>query len=506
MTTSTYNVSAQPKREEQKTLVREDQIQSQLPLVEPERTHASTFIFFVLCAALPLTTLAYGTVHAWALATFQASAGIIVLCWIIDAWACGALRVSRNVLQLPLLGLILIGLFQLLPLRAAPETGGITGAVSSISLDPYATRLTVIHIAALLIYFSAALAFIDSPRRLRIITYVIVIFGFALAFIAIIQNIISPTKIYGLLEPKYAVPFGPFVNRHNFAAYMEMSLGMSLGLLFSGAVERDKRLLYLTAIALMGIALLMSQSRGGLISFIASLFFLLILTSFKQDDDGKEQRANGLLILLRVGLIGVFVVMLLVGVAWIGSESSLTRFADMQSAKDPTSNRIGIWRVTLDMIQAHPILGSGLGAYGVAYTALDKNNGTGRAEQAHNDYLQVLADAGIIGAALGIFFLVALFRLAWQRRKTMDTFRRGVATGALTACFAILVHSIFDFTLHITSISILFLSMVALATINGRVEDSEAIHHRRYRRRHKASVTPIKRVEEKEVPLFIADE
>lgn len=447
-----------------------------------------------------MTALAYGTVHSWALAAFHAGAVVVVVCWVADAWLSGVLRVSRNTIQLPLIGLILIGLIQLLPLRGAPDSG-ISGAVSSLSYDPYATRLIVIFLAAMLVYFSAMLAFVDSPRRLRILTYVIIIFGFVLAFIGIIQAIISPKKIYGLLEASSRKPFGPFVNLHNFAAYMEMTLGLALGLLFSGAVERDKRLLYFTAIALMGIALLMTGSRGGFVSFGASLFFLIALTSFKQDEKGRETKATGKTILVRIGMIVAFTVLLFLGIAYIGSDTSLTRFAEQQNTSDPTSSRTEIWQTTLKMIVARPVLGWGLGAYGVGYTQFDVHSGTERPEQAHNDYLQVFADAGIIGGALGVFFIGSLFYQGWQRRKTKDVFRRGVAIGGLTGCFSLLVHSFFDFTLHITAVGLLFLTCATLATINGRVEDQNV---NRQRRRRKASVTHIKRRsegEEEETPL-----
>lgn len=479
--------------------------QNRLPLVELENTRASSVIFFSLCVSLPLTALAYGTVHSWALAAFHIGAAFILICWTADAWQSKILRVSRNPIQLPLIGLTLIGLIQLLPL-SAPDTDGITGAVSSLSLDPYATRLTVIFLAALLVYFAAMLAFIDSPRRLRIITYVIIIFGFALAFIGIIQKIISPTKIYGLLEAASGSPFGPFVNRHNFAAYMEMTLGVTLGLLFSGAVERDKRLLYFTGIALMGVALLMTQSRGGLVSFVASLGFLTVLWLFKQDSKGREIKASGKTILAGIGIAVAFIVLLLWGVAYIGEDTSLTRFAEQQKIDDPTSSRTEIWKTSVKMIAARPILGWGLGAYGVSYTQFDERNGISRPEQAHNDYLQVLADAGIIGALLGVFFIGSLFYQGWMRRKTKDVFRRGVAMGALTGCFSLLVHSFFDFTLHITAVGLLFLTCVTLATINGRVDDPDAYRHRH---RKAGNVTPIRRrrsVTDEETSLAIVRE
>jgi hypothetical protein len=75
--------------------------------------------------------------------------------------------------------------------------------------------------------------------------------------------------------------------------------------------------------------------------------------------------------------------------------------------------------------------------------------------------------------------------MGFARRETEDQFRRGVATGALAGCFAVLVHSFFDFTLHTTSNGLLFLIVAGLATLNGRVEQKSSGKHRKHRRRRR---------------------
>src|SRR3989441_11670815 len=148
-------------------------------------------------------------------------------------------------------------------------------------------------------------------------------------------------------------------------------------------------------------------------------------------------------------------------------------------------SRTHFWAVTLDVIKAYPIVGSGLGSLGVIYTRYDSHNGLLRLEQAHNDYLQTLSDGGIVGGVLGLAFIVILFRQRFARRETDDKFRRGVATGALAGCFAVLIHSFFDFTLHTTANALLFFILPALATPEKRVDQD----HRR-RRRH-SSRSPV---------------
>lgn len=79
------------------------------------QTLASRFAFLLICLAIILSALAYGTVHYWALAVFFLGAVLMLILWLIDGWTLGKIRISRNVLQLPLLGMLLLGLIQLLP-------------------------------------------------------------------------------------------------------------------------------------------------------------------------------------------------------------------------------------------------------------------------------------------------------------------------------------------------------------------------------------------------------
>src|SRR5258706_349992 len=131
-------------------------------------TLASRFAFLMVCLAIILSALAYGTVHYWALGIFFLGGVTILILWLIDSWNLGTFRISRNVLQLPLLGMFLLGVFQLLPLRHPEDVGTHSiPLVSSLSFDPYSTRLILVQIAALAIYFAAVLVFTDTPQTFR---------------------------------------------------------------------------------------------------------------------------------------------------------------------------------------------------------------------------------------------------------------------------------------------------------------------------------------------------
>jgi O-antigen ligase len=454
------------------------------------RTVASRFIILALCLAVVLSTLAFGTVHSWSLAIFQAGAGFVAIAWLADAWRTRRLRLSRNALQLPLLGLVVVGLVQLLPWGVAGDAAAAAAGVTptrSISLDPFTTRLVIVQLVSLLVYFAAALSFIDSPRRLQLIARVVIIFGFLLAVFGMAQFFVSPDKIYGFRETKQSLAFGPFIDRHHFAGYMELTLALPLGYVFAGAVERDKRILYGFAAAVMALALVLTNSRGGMLSLAAEVMFIVIVSAGVRraagahGEEREESRGARLRrVALRAGLGFALLAALFLGALAFGGEGALTRLVGSVNTDDPSTGRVQFWRATTAMIADHPLAGVGLGAFGVAYSSYDQTNGRlYRLEQAHNDYLQIISDAGVFGAALALVFVALLFRAGFRRLESQDKARRAVALGALTGCFAVLVHSFFDFTLHTTANALLFLVLAALATMNGRVEQPVRKRRRR---------------------------
>ncbi len=454
---------------------------------EAPHTIWSRFVILMLCLAIVTTTLAFGTVHTWALAAFQLSAGLVVAFWMADAWRTGALRLSRSFLQAPLAAFVLLGLVQLLPLGTGSVENIAAGGLSveptrALSFDPYATRLVIIQALALFVYFAAALAFVDSPRRLRLVVRVIVVFGFVLALFGLMQYFLNPYVIYWVREPKQAQPFGPYINRHHFAGYMELALAMPLGLLFSGAIDRDRVPLYAFFTLIMSVALVMTNSRGGIISLVAEILFLVVIAAGVGRESGREVGGRVRAAAARVAFAFALLVTLFLFALYSGGEQSLSRLVGSINDADPTTGRAHFWKGAVEIIKDHPLLGTGLGSFSAVYPRYDTGNGAYRLEQAHNDYLQIVSDGGIVAALLGLVFVAVLFRQGFARLHSRDKFRRGVALGALTGCAGVLVHSLFDFTLHTTANALLFLLLAALATMNGRIEEAEKPRRRRRRR------------------------
>ncbi len=126
------------------------------------------------------------------------------------------------------------------------------------------------------------------------------------------------------------------------------------------------------------------------------------------------------------------------------------------------TSRIEIWSATVSLISTHPIVGSGIGAYGTAILRHWPATEYSTLLYAHNDYLQVFADAGIPGAFLAILF-VGLLGVALSRSiHITDPGLRGVALGAGVGCIGLLIHSVVDFNLQIPSNAIAFLFASAM--------------------------------------------
>ena len=104
-----------------------------------------------------------------------------------------------------------------------------------------------------------------------------------------------------------------------------------------------------------------------------------------------------------------------------------------------------------------------------------------------------MADAGAVGAMVGGLFLFWFFREGVRNALVSNQYRRGSAVGAFAGCFAILVHSLFDFVLHITAVSVVFLTLLSILVASGRAYDDDVDEYDapKAKRRRSGSVTPI---------------
>ncbi len=445
--------------------------------IDEKKSRLNTAVFFLINATLVFSAVAFGAVDTWALAVLSLLAGLIVALWLADAFFKREFEFGSSKLQIPLFGLIAVGLIQLLPFRASAFSAELLSipAANSLSLAPYSTRNAIIQLVVYAIFFAAALLFVNSYKRLQKIVVVVIVFSSLMAFYGILQRLANLETIYGLRHFNQAIPFASFVNQHHFAAFMEMIVGLTLGLLFGRATKNDKRIFLIIAVLIMGIAIVFTGSRGGIMSLVGVIGFVVTANLLQKPQNETSERDGQEIsdetYLRKFALIGGSLTLLLIlfgTVLLLGGDESLLRGIGLTNSEDISNGRLHFWQIAWRVFLDYPVIGTGLDAFGTMFPRYDSWNGAFRVEQAHNDYLQILADAGIFGLACIAAYIFLLFKQGISLvGKTKDKFRRGAATGALAGSFGVLIHSFFDFPLRTPSNAFFFLilSVIAVAPI-----------------------------------------
>jgi O-antigen ligase len=152
-------------------------------------------------------------------------------------------------------------------------------------------------------------------------------------------------------------------------------------------------------------------------------------------------------------------------VSWLGVRQILQRFSALQSLEVSENKRVamasGTWHIFLD----HPLWGTGLGTIQAVYPPYEMLYDGKIVNHSHNDYLEALAETGVLGGLCCAFFLATL--LLESRRRVLhpaSSFTASLQWAAILACSGFLVHSFVDFNLHIPANALLFFLIAALAT------------------------------------------
>ena len=436
---------------------------------ENRRDRLGKAIAIGLIIAVVFTALAFGAVEPWSLFLFEILVVLLIALWVTKLLLNGRLKVVMPDTALPIAAVVLFGIIQSV---AIPSS---TGQWASLSMDVGSTRMTV---TALVFMFAAFVLFSNSfatRDRLSVLSAFLVIYGLGMAIFALVQHFTWDGRFYWLRPTLATSPFGPFANHNHFAGYMELLIPLPLALVVARHGRVEIRLLYLFAAGMMAVAAMTSLSRGGMISLVAGILFIGLFGMRLRRDKGSSRVA--MFLSQAVVVIGIMAVVA-AGIFWIGADPVLKRVTQGQTASSAPaketflSSRGWIWRDTFSMIRANPILGVGLGAYETAFPIYSESDGSLRVPQAHNDYLQVVADAGVVGAVSALWFIVAVFRAVARGVRSGDRLLAGLALGTGGGIFAMLVHSIFDFNLQIPSNALLFLVLVGVAsTVAAMVPD-----------------------------------
>jgi tetratricopeptide (TPR) repeat protein/O-antigen ligase len=293
-----------------------------------------------------------------------------------------------------------------------------------------------------------------------------------MAVLGLVNHALGATRILWLPKwPELNRLTATFLNPNHQALYFAICLFLALGLILrpgrdgratvigapgagGGASRRlPATVVLIGAVLVMAAALTLTLSRGAIVSALGGVMTLVLLLA--------ASRGRSRLPLLILGGLVAFTAY----AAWAGMDAAAARLVGV--AREPFGDlRFSVWDATLRMSVERPVLGVGLGAYQDAFTRfrptavpVDKF-----VDFAHNDYLQLLAETGVIGLGVLLWAMVAtgvwVFRRFVTRR---DPLVKGLTAGALSALAATAFHSLLDFGLHRPANALLIVLVTALA-------------------------------------------
>jgi O-antigen ligase len=387
----------------------------------------------------------------------------------------------RFPLAAPLL-LVALVLLQILPLPSslAPLFGALRddslGPVHfTFSVAPYQTVSHLLQLITYLIAFYLVLLVCQDRNAKKRLVYVLVCLGTFEALYGLVQYLTGWQQIFTYVKKYYLEEAtGTYINRNHFAGLLEMVLPFAVALalhkarklgragvrtevparsLFS-STELPQVVFWLFLASLIFSALLFSRSRMGFVSALASLIAVLALAGTSQLSARTRTLVAALFFL---GVVGLAV--------WIGSDPVITRFETLgQEYSQTGQNRISIWFDTLKLIYQHPVFGSGLGTFAVAYPSVQTAFLDLFVDHAHSDYLEVVSELGLPGGIL-LFgsILWVLTQAVRHYPEREDSFETVVCLGSTGSITAILVHSLADFNLYIPANALVLAVILALA-------------------------------------------
>jgi O-antigen ligase len=328
-----------------------------------------------------------------------------------------------------------------------------------LSVEPFQTRWLAVQLLGLVAAFHLANRLSRRSGDRNLFAYVLTAAGVALSLFAVYQKSRFGNLLYGMVGVKSGTPFGPFVNHNHFAGYVEgcalLALGAALG---SSRRSSALSLLLGGSAVLIGIAHVLSHSRGGLLALGSGL---AVLAWLSRGDEARPRR----LVLLGGG-VAVALFLLLFGPSSLFLR--LSTFSD-PAADDSVRFRARLWSDSLRLWERSPFFGTGLGTYAAAIPPHRSGPDETRAEYAESDWLQILCESGLAGITVLSAFLFSISRNGHREARGERSERgRAVVHGAFAAVVALIVHGLVDFNFRIPSNALLFAVLLGILAPEGR--------------------------------------
>ncbi len=374
----------------------------------------------------------------------------------------------------------------------SPVSGFEQAKSAWFALSPYEypVRQSFIRLVSYWLLFRCLVETLNTRERINAAVAVILILGSFEAMYGLIETYSGHAYILWFKKGEHVKDLsGTYINRNHFAGFMGMGLLLAAG--FAGALVEQKKkrgkvrtewkkslrtkiselfskdrvyakkILVISSGIIMGAGLILSASRGGMISAAIAMFLMGLMFLFK-----KEHRRKGLL------LLAMFLVTFIYAYS-MGIDYSLKRFNHI-SGDYETRERYAL--KTYEIFEDYKITGAGIGNFQYLYPRYQSSEDKKQYFLfAHNDWLQFAAEAGIAGFVLlitGVSFYIFFTTRLWKARNNSYSICLGAVPFAVLAAMGI--HSYSDFNLHIPAN---FMMMVSIAAIGYSALNLEKRYH-----------------------------
>jgi tetratricopeptide (TPR) repeat protein len=321
-----------------------------------------------------------------------------------------------------------------------------------ISLDPPATRIALAkQLGYLAIYLTTACVARAGGRR-RMMT-VIGVLGAAMALSVFLHSLFGLDSLFGIEALHRDNLPSPFVNRNNHAALLELAACIQLGLLLR---TDDRRLSFAWGLGFLitGAGIILSGSRGGVVSLVAALLVFFALMTARGTGSGAILRR-------RLAVAGMLLVGVMSVAAYLNLDAILERMGTVASIERIGANtKVSLWPSMVPLVKEHWQVGVGRDAFGEIYPHYQLADFDNSYAYPENLVLQTTSDFGV---PLGLLVLV-LFAGAWAyaARRAEPSLAE---IGLLAGIFAIGLHDMGDFALELTGVAVPSVAALALLEI-----------------------------------------
>jgi O-antigen ligase len=401
---------------------------------QPLSTRIDSVVLYGVFGLLMFGPLAFGGVEPWSIFVLEAGSAFLFLLWVAKQCLDGEIKLRSNPLYLPMGAFGLLICFQIAFHATAYEHDTVDGGL--------------LFCAYALLCFLAGQTLLGNVQA-RKLAMVLSIYGCAIASIALLQGIAPNGKLYWLRQPRLGGwIYGPYVNHNHYAGLMEMLIPTPLVLSLTRMAEKKERLMAAASAAVMAGTIFLSGSRGGMLALLVELIVLAILI---------VRQRKGMRLAVATGVFAAIFVALSV---WLGgAELGHRIFSISTEARSEISGglRWNIDRDAFKMFLQRPLTGWGLATFPVVYPQFRSFYSNFFVNQAHNDYIQLLAETGLMGFGIMIWFVIALYRRTWRKIGNWTSDVSGaVSLACILGATGILVHSAVDFNLQIPANAALF--------------------------------------------------